>query len=356
MSLDYTRLIEAAVLAPTPDNNQPWRFAVRDERLFLYLDPTRTLPSDVNSMFDLVGLGAALENACIAAREAGYTPHVEVADCPAASLSDPNRPVASIAFAAGGQPDPLYPYLGVRCTCRRLYSTKPLSVETLGRMTEAAQQSGVVRVDWVTDRSQISEMARLLAAADLIRFQYEPFHNEIFRQLRFTAEEAERTRDGLDLRTLELPPGVGWLLHKLKPWKRIRMVHRLGLGRLLTMPSALAVKRSSVVGLLSVSRPSAELFLRGGMALERLWLTATGLDLALQPLGSLPIFLAHWHQLGGSRLAAPHVAEIKRISEKLRTLLPTLGGNVLQIMFRIGHSAPPTYRAFRRKVEEVRNT
>lgn len=181
-------------------------------------------------------------------------------------------------------------------------------------------------------------MARLLAAADLIRFQYEPFHNEIFRQLRFTAEEAEQTRDGLDLRTLELPPGVGWLLHKLKPWKRMHMVHRLGLGRLLTMPSALAVKRSSAVGLLSVSRPSVELFLRGGMALERLWLTATGLDLALQPLGSLPIFLAHWHQLGGSRLAATQIARVQYLSDRLRRLLPTLGGHVLQIMFRVGQS------------------
>ena len=43
-------------LAPSPDNNQPWRFAGSDEQLSVYLDPQRALPSDVNAMFDLVGV------------------------------------------------------------------------------------------------------------------------------------------------------------------------------------------------------------------------------------------------------------------------------------------------------------
>ena len=347
------KLIEAAILAPTPDNNQPWCFAVRDERLLIFLDPARTLPSDVNSMFDLVGLGAAIENACIAARQAGYQPNVEVVDCPAEVLKDPARPVASIAFTPGGQPDPLHPYLATRCTCRRLYSTKPVPAESLAQLAAAAEQAGPVRIDWVTDRSQISELARLLATSDLIRFQYEPFHDELFRQLRFTTQEAEQTRDGLDLRTLELPPGVGWLLHKLQPWKRMRKVHQLGLGPLLTMPSALAVRRSGAVGLLSVIEAKMEPFLKGGVAFERLWLTATSLNLALQPLGSLPIFLAHWQQLGGSRLSSAHLARVQHLADRLRTLLPDVREGVLQIMFRIGESHCPKCRSLRRRVEEV---
>ncbi len=352
-SINYRTLIEAAILAPTPDNNQPWRFAVRDERLLVYLDQARTLPSDVNSMFDLVGLGAAIENACIAARQAGYQPHVEVLDCPPEALQDPSRPVAAIAFALGGQPDPLYPYLATRCTCRKLYATKPVPAEYLAKIAEAARQVGPVRIDWVTNRLQISELARLLAASDLIRFQYEPFHNELFRQLRFTAQEAERTRDGLDLRTLELPPGVGWLLKRLQPWSRMRKIHQLGLGRLLTQPSALAVKRSGAVGLLSVNEAKVEPFLQGGMALERLWLTATALGLALQPLGSLPIFLAHLQQLAGSRLPATQLAKVQDLAIRLRSLLPQFDAGVLQIMFRIGQSPPPGFRSLRRSVKEV---
>ena len=57
--LSHLELVRAAVLAPSPDNNQPWRFAGSDEQLSVYLDPQRALPSDVNAMFDLVGVGAS---------------------------------------------------------------------------------------------------------------------------------------------------------------------------------------------------------------------------------------------------------------------------------------------------------
>ena len=50
-------------------------------------------------MFDLVGLGAAVENACIAARQQGFEPTVDLADCPAEALKDPLRPAASVRFA-----------------------------------------------------------------------------------------------------------------------------------------------------------------------------------------------------------------------------------------------------------------
>ncbi len=352
-STDYKKLIEAAILAPTPDNNQPWRFAVREERLVVYLDTTRTLPSDVNSMFDFVGLGAAIENACIAARQIGYDPHVDFIDSPAEAQTSHLRPVASITFAPGGQPDPLYPYLASRCTCRKLYSTKPVPVEPLSQLSASAEQAGPVRIHWVTDRLQISELARLLAVSDLIRFQHKPFHEELYRQLRFTSKEAEQTRDGLDLRTFELPPGVSSLFRYLKPWARMQKVHQFGLGRLLTMPSATAVRRSGAVGFLSVSEAKAEPFVRGGMAFERLWLRATSLNLALQPLGSLPIFLAHWRQLGGSRLSPAHIASVRQLAGRLRDLLPEVDGGVLQIMFRIGHSPPPKFRSLRRRPEEV---
>lgn len=353
MSLDYGKLIEAAILAPTPDNNQPWRFEVRGGKVLVFLDPSRTLPSDVNGMFDLIGIGAAVENAGMAALEMGYQPHVEISDGPFQSLCDSSRPVATIEFRSGGEPDPLYAHLAGRHTCRKHYSTEPIPKEALDCMSCAAEQTSDIRVDWVTDRPLISELAGLLAQSDLIRFQYEPFHNELFHQLRFTAKDAEQSRDGLDVRTLELPPGGAWLLRQLKPWKRMKLIHALGLGRLLTASSMQAVKRSGAVGLLSVSEQTVERLFRGGMAFERLWLTATSLGFALQPLGSLPIFLAHWRQLGGSRLATQQQARVRALSDHFDNLRPELSDRVLQIMFRVGKSATSCYRSARRKAGDV---
>lgn len=357
-AISHTDLVRAAVLAPSPDNNQPWRFAGRGDRLLVYLDPDRALPSDVHSMFDLTGLGAAVENACIAAREQGYEPRVEHAPPgdKESALGIAGPPAAAVTFTPGGSPDPLFDYLPERCTCRRPYSTRPVSQSALNRLAEEAAAFSEVRLDWVTDRRRIRSFARLMAAADRIRFEYEPFHNELFRQLRFTAEEAERTRDGLDLRTLELPPGAGWLLRGLRPWKRMQWVHRLHLGGLLAFPSACSAWRSGAIGLVSIAEPTAAGFLRGGRAFERIWLRATAEGLALCPLGSLPIFLAHGEQLQGERLAPQHQAKVRNLAATLRDLVPETRQGTLQIMFRLGRAAPPRHRSMRRLLEDVYDT
>ena len=299
----HLELVVRAVFAPSPDNNQPWRFAGGDEQLSVYLDPQRALPSDVNAMFDLVGVGAAVENACIAARQVGLAPLVEYSDAPISAIQEGVEPAARVTFQPGGQPDPLFPHLATRCTCRRLYAARPVAEDSLARLAEAAQEFPDVRLDWVADRPRIRAFARLIAASDRIRFEYEPFHNEVFRQLRFSAEEAERTRDGLDVRTLELPPGAALLLRQLRPWRRMRWIHRLGLGWILTVPSALSVRKSGALGILSVPEAAVRQWLQGGRAFQRIWLAAQAEGLSLQPLGSLPIFAAHLEQYQGRKLA-----------------------------------------------------
>jgi len=348
-------LVRAAVLAPSPDNNQPWRFDVEGDRLLFHLDPERALPSDVNSMFDLMGLGAAVENTCIAARGAGCSADVEYHPGFGKATGGELPPwAAAVHLGAGGDtPDPLEPHLAVRCTNRKLYSTRPIEGPTLARIGEAAERFARVRIDWVADRRRIRSFARVVAASDRFRFEYEPFHKEIYRQLRFTAEEAERTRDGLDLRTLELPPGTGLILRLLRRWSRMRLLNRLRLNRLLTVPSALSVWKSGALGVISVPEPSASNFLEGGRAFQRIWLAVQAEGLALQPLGSLPVFLGHLEQLRGEKLTAAHQRLSGRLGKRLRRLVPIVVDRTLLMVFRTGYAPPPKVRSLRRAAEDV---
>jgi hypothetical protein len=352
-TVPFLDIIQAAILAPSPDNNQPWRFAVDEGQLLVYLDPQRSLPSDVNSMFDMIGLGAAIENACIAARQLGLEPSVEYATGSLAAIQAGSEPAARITFHPGGQPDPLFPHLTTRCTCRRLYSTRSVAEDCLERLAEAAREFQDLQMDWICDRPRIRAFARLIANSDRIRFEYEPFHNELFQQLRFSADEAEQTRDGLDVRTLELPPGAAVLFRQLRPWNRMKWVHRLGLGRLLTVPSALSVWRSGAIGLLSVSEPTSRQWLDGGRAFQRLWLAAQAEGVSLQPLGSLPIFFAHAEQYEGRKLTPKHHDRIVWLREWYSELVPAAARRVLLLSFRLGYSAPPSQRSLRRSAAEV---
>src|SRR5256885_43272 len=62
VSLKPALLAAAATLAPSPDNNQPWRLVTGDDTLEIQLDRSRSLPSDVNGMFDLTAIGCDASN------------------------------------------------------------------------------------------------------------------------------------------------------------------------------------------------------------------------------------------------------------------------------------------------------
>ena len=74
----YREMVQAALLAPSAENTQPWKFIFDGRCLTICLDTTRQLSSDIDRMLDLTSLGACTENAVIGAREAGYEPTVEL--------------------------------------------------------------------------------------------------------------------------------------------------------------------------------------------------------------------------------------------------------------------------------------
>jgi hypothetical protein len=350
-SLCWIDLIRAAVLAPSPDNNQPWQFVLDHGEMLICLDLQRTLPSDVESMFSLLALGSAIENVYIAAREQGHATSVE--PCFGADPPELNcQPVARLRFDSGAAADALYPYLGQRCTCRKPYERQPIPAEYLEELAQAAHEREA-RVDWLQGDRQLKDLSRLIAGSDRIRLEYPGFHQEVYRQLRFSAQEAEQTRDGLDVRTLELPPGSATFLRFLSSWRRMRLLNLLGLSRILGAQSAALVRRSGAVGVLSIQAASPEQFLAGGRALQRVWLSATRRQLALHPLGSLPIFIGHEELLGGRHLSPSHRRLVSQLAARLRELVPSLEARRPVMLFRLGSAAPPTVRSLRRAAEEV---
>ncbi|HTU89680.1 MAG TPA: hypothetical protein VMF69_06245 [Gemmataceae bacterium] len=369
---ELEKLVGAAMLAPSPDNNQPWLFEEQPEGgLLLCHDLTRALPSDVHFMFSMIALGAALENLCIASRQCSWEPEVNYVlrdqASRQASSSNPHmhspqvgerQPIARIRFRYGGHSDPLYPLplLAQRITCRKPYSRRAPPDTLLESLTQAADNSADIQVHWLKERSAIRALSPMIAASDRVRFEYRSFHQELYRQLRFSEGEAERTKDGLDIRTLEVPPGTGLLLRFLRSWKRMQIFNWLGLSLLLTLPSALAVWRSGVIGLITVAKPTPASFLQGGRSFQRLWLTATGHGLSLQPLGSLPIFLGHLELLAGQHLDERHRRRLTRIAEEFHELLPASRNRNLLIAFRLGYSVLPKVRSLRRHPSEVMNS
>jgi hypothetical protein len=356
------RIVAAAVLAPSAENVQPWHFRSNGDELQLCLDRDRMLASDVDQMLAFTGLGASLENAVIAARELGFEPDVTIEKLSSSSLRpahtqgrDRFLPVATLSFDRPGAPDSLFASIESRCTCRRMDGRRPVGREPLARMAASTDQFPSVRLDWLTERRIIGDVAKLVGLGNRIRFEHEPFHRELYDNLRFTNDEVKRTRDGLDLETLQLPIGVASVMSVLRKWLRMRMANQFGFSRGVARQAAKEVRCSGAVGLLSVDRANVDSFVAGGRALQRIWLTATSLGLGLHPTASLPVFLAYTERTDMSQLQPPHAQMAGAMRDRFFHLFPSLRGRTVQMTFRVGHAWPPAVRSLRRPVSAVLN-
>jgi hypothetical protein len=345
-----TRIVEAAAIAPSAENLQPWRFRIEESSILVLLDLTRQLPSDVERMLGLTGIGAAIENAVIAASCEGLRTDIEnVADSRPKVAARSALPIARLRFEdSDEQPDALKKYIAARCTTRRMEST-PIEHDKLEAIVDSIRGFEGVELHWVDER-RLPEFARLAGMGNRIRFEHRPFHAELYHSLRFDAAEIARTRDGLDMATLQLPMGVARIMHLLRTWPRMRIANLFGFSRGVERQATAEVLKSGAVGFITVPISDAPAFIEGGRAFERMWLTATQLGLCFHPTASLPVFVAHARE-GCSQLLPKHAEATCQMSVRFSGLYPDLGNRVVQMAFRIGYGPRARVRSLRRPVE-----
>ncbi len=345
------RLLRAASRAPSPDNNQPWAFRIREDGIEAWHDRERAVPSDVENLFAGLAMGAAIENVALEASQQELRCEVEYAERPFAQ-GNRYEPVATLRLAAPGEPDRLGDFIDQRTTNRRLYETAPLANRDREALSNAFSDPEC-QVNWLTSRAELRALSRLVTTADRIRFEYQPFHDELHRMLRFGRADAPTAVDGLDVASLEIPR-AGWpLLRWLKPWRRMKLLNHLGLSRLFAGTSNQQIRCSGAVGLLLTRRRDAIGAIQTGRVLQRIWLAATGRGLAFQPVGALPLFLRKLEVSGEDAYLPHHARRLVKARDEFRDLFPPAREELPVILFRVGHCAPPSARSGRYPVDAI---
>ncbi len=293
-------IVSHAVLAPSPHNAQPWTFVWRGDRLECRHDPANDLPSlDFDRCATWATFGAVVENLTIASRAVGFEPAIRIGPSP-----DDERLVCDVRFAvAPPQRSDLLDLIPKRTTNRRRGARRPLDSHLVTALADAASDAGG-RLQLVTDEERLMELGRLMGACDRISNMNQAVHREVNHGFRWTREEVERHRDGLDVATMELTASERagmWLLSK---WDIVAALKRFGGGLALEDLAKKCVDASSAIGLLTVSGTARADYFRGGRALQRMWLEATRRELALQPWTGLPYLFARMERGGGVRFSA----------------------------------------------------
>ncbi len=345
------RVVAAGILAPSGGNAQPWKFIwTQSSRLRCFIDTNRAESFlDFEQHAAYLALGAAVENIRLAALDAGYSAELSSISSPDRNLAfevhfEPRRDVVSQSERA------LIRAIEQRATNRRLGVRSQIHPSNYRALVDAAASHNA-ELQILSKGEELSEVGAILGQCDRFRFFSEPLFREMMSEMRWNSLEAERTRDGIDIATLELRDVDEAGLKLLSSWKVVQFLKRLGVGGAIEDLSRKAVQAASAVGLLTMKGFNAETFFLGGRALQSVWLSATANGLSIQPMSTLPYIFGRL--LHGSGFDDNEIRVLTALRSRYEGLF-RLDKNIAELLlFRIAKTGPPAVRSLRRPVSEV---
>jgi molybdopterin/thiamine biosynthesis adenylyltransferase len=349
-------LVSEAILAPSGGNTQPWRWVARKNELQLLMDRTRASGlMDFQDRAAFLALGCAAETLIFAAHAAGCEAILQ----PFPHESNPDL-AATFQIIRGpsvdAEPhwrDELHSQIRLRRTQRGLTTREPLPTADLEILTDAVRSIDSCDIQWLLGEDQISEIGELVGIVDRLRILHPQLHHEMYRELRWSDQEAEATRDGIDVATLDISPSDLAGLELCRHWPSLELVRQWGGGRNLEKMSRKAIASASAVGLITVSKSLPIDYFTAGRAVQRMWLAATEKRLAVHPMASLPYFLARLSEAGGRGFDPATIEELAKLRVPYKRLFPITESMAGALLFRIGFGNSESKRSLRRPVDAV---
>ena len=346
-------ILDAARWAPSGDNTQPWRFEMLDGdtvRIHLATEAGTNPYEYRDGEPSLLSGGMLLENLRIAASVQGRR-----LDWSVEGGSDPYSIIARMPVTLGVAADRLNSVLALRSVDRRPYLSRPLRPAERAALEAAAGPD--LQVAWHEDRGARLRMARLGALATDIRLRaQEAFavHQKVIDwSPGHSATGLPAGAIGLDRMTLRI---MRWAMAH---WPRMHGMNRVSgtwaaAAQLDLRP---ALGSAAFFTLAPVGQDGEERVaraLRLGGAVQRFWLTATRLGLAMQP-GLATLIFSHYGAYGLPFTADPALqAKARKLAARFQAVL---GRHPDSLVFlgRIGQPRPglPKVRSIRRDVADL---
>ncbi|MGV0837253.1 Rv1355c family protein [Mycolicibacterium thermoresistibile] len=342
---DAVARVAAAVLrAPSAGNAQPWDIETGPDSITLRLDRERTSLLDLAFRASTVALGAAVYNARVAAAAAGASVSTEF-------VADPTAPLRAVIRLAEGVDEDLaafYRPMLARETNRRRGTAGPIHDDTAALLTASATREGA-RLHLLTAKADIEAAATIIAATDRIRYLTPQLHAEMLAELRWPGDPDPDT--GIEVSAMELDPSQLAVLDILRRPDVMATLTDWDAGDALGDYTRERIRASSALAVVTVDGREPTDYLRGGSALEAVWVRAQQRGLAVHPVS--PLFL-YAHEDAELKALSPHFASsLVRLRREFRDLAGT-GADESQIIVLRLFEAPPASVRSRRRPGDVR--
>ena len=317
------QLIEAAILAPSADNSQPWLYHWDNETLELWIDETRSGGfSDQRFVLSDLAIGACIENIVIRAHSLGYSNQIEYLP---AQEKEPHW-AAKLTFSpTPKREEKLAQAIPKRHTDRSFPWKGPVTLTTKQALSNEAAKFQGITLTWLDGTPHYKTALKAMWLAESLRFGNKDLHQELFSSIRFDIPNTTTCDEGLAPTTLAIEPPLRPAFKRLRHWPVMRVLNWMGGNYFIGLRSAvLPTLLSPALCLLTIEQTDRTHIIQAGQALQRAWLTATGEGCSLQPFAAAGVLTLGFIKLPASRTAMLH---------KIVRLMRTISGNNQGVLF-----------------------
>lgn len=342
-------IAEAAIRAPSVDNCQPWRLALGDRHIDLFLDCERAeFFGDYAFSASYVTMGAVLENMSIACSHAGYGSNISYFPNPSMGTWIARFNLLSTQTINSD----LYQSIWTRSTNRSPFRKTPLDVSAMNRLTNLPEPSGL-RFFLSNDVDVMQDLCSLSKQIDEIIFGHQLLHANLFKWIRWNKAEAEATRDGLPVSSLGLTPPEVLFFRLISSWKRMSFLNLLGIHKIIAAINSGLLLKAGALGFITMHQCRPEDYLEGGRFFQRVWLLSEAMGVTLQPFGGLPFLLTRYIRGKGEGFDESQRKALEHIKNRIMTVLDISENNALIGFFRVGIPTNPCNQTLRRPISDI---
>lgn len=344
-------LLEAARLAPSLFNVQPWKWFVEDSIFYLAHDQFRpNIPLDAAHFATYLSLGAAAE----ALRLSGV--RLGLGDC-AIQWLDPeekNSLVAIISFNTEAQAREDIVALAEAAKNRtddaRLAAPGDFPA-ALFQKVQIAVASGA-SVYRASEQPQILELSKTVGASERIMLLHRDSHRDYFPLARWSADEGEKCGDGFLAFAPHAHPASVVALKMASEAAVAKILREQELGSALSAMSAMQAASASGYLLFLPTAESLEALTGAGQAMLRAWIVLNEAGKTFQPVHA-PIALLRSALYDGAALNNAETTFAKSLHQNLESIFSPEENTIPCLLVKIGERQPgEPVNIYRRALEQ----
>ncbi|MCF7898320.1 MAG: hypothetical protein K9L31_00005, partial [Candidatus Pacebacteria bacterium] len=242
----------------------------------------------------------------------------------------------------------LYPFLQKRCTNRKDCIRKILPNEEKKQLTDSISDLGFDTFKIVDDDANMEVLGHALAVNERVLFENKYIHDFFYDHIIWDKKDEDKA-GGFFVDTLEFLPHQLKAVKLLKHWWVLKILNVIpGVSKIISKENGEKYAKSAAFGAIIMEGSTKENYVNTGRSVQRVWLTATKLGIAMHPCNGTIYFLDQITDNGGKEFSIQHHKLIKDSNIKIRNAFNVTDSKI-SFIFRIGKADEPTARSKRLK-------